>query len=152
MTASWLERLRRVVPGLWCGVLLCLALVATPAIFAQLPRADAGRVVAGIFPVEAWLSLVLAVALLLLERRRAARAALAGAGSVLSTEMLLLLGVVFCTVAGYFAIQPMLPEARNGAGRFSFGQLHAASSTLFGVKIVLLALLSWRAAAPPATP
>jgi hypothetical protein len=143
------DRLRRLLPALWVGALLCIAGIATPPLFALLARADAGRIVSRIFVQEAWLSLVLAVLLLAIERGRARAAAEAGQGSVLSTEVLLLLGTVFCTVAGYFGIQTLLPAARAGQGTFSFGQLHAASSVFFGVKIVLLLALAWRAAGPP---
>jgi hypothetical protein len=148
--AAVVERLRRLLPPLWLGLLLCVAFIATPAPFAMLDRADAGRVVAHIFLREAWLSLALAVLLLAIERGRARASAQTGKGSVLSAEMLLVLGAVFCTVAGYFGIQPMLPAARAGQGVLSFGQLHAVSLALFGVKIVLLPLLAWRAGAPPA--
>ena len=142
------ERLRRLLPALWAGVLLCIALIATPAPFALLARADAGRVVARIFVQEAWLSLALAMLLLALERSRALAAAQSGRGSVLSTEMLLVLGTVFCTVAGYFGVQTMMPAARAGQGVFSFGQLHALSFALFGGKTALLLALTWRAAGP----
>lgn len=142
------ERLRRLIPGLWAGLLLCIAAIAAPAVFAMLERADAGRVVGRIFVVEAWTSLVLAMLLLAIERRRARDQAEACQGSVLSAEMLLVLGTVFCTVAGYFAIQPLMQAARAGQGAFSFGQLHAISSVFFGVKTVLLLLLAWRAAGP----
>ena len=142
------ERLRRLIPGLWVGLLLCIAAVAAPAIFATLERADAGRVVGRIFMVEAWCSLALAVLLLAIERARARRQAEAGEGSVLSAEMLLLLGAVFCTVAGYFGIQPLMPAARAGQGAFSFGQLHAISSAFFALKLLLLSGLAWRAAGP----
>jgi len=144
------ERLRRLLPALWAGVLLCVALIATPAPFALLERADAGRVVGRIFVQEAWFSLVLAVALLAMERGRARVMADAGRGSVLSTEMLLVLGTVFCTVAGYFGIQTLLPAARAGQGAFSFGQLHAVSTAFFGLKIVLVLGLAWRATRPAA--
>ena len=63
--------MRRLLPGLWAGVLLCVALIATPAPFATLAVADAGRVVSRILAQEAWLSLIVAVALLLLARRQA---------------------------------------------------------------------------------
>jgi len=142
------ERLRRLLPGLWAGVLLCIAGIATPAPFATLERADAGRVVAHIFLREAWLSLALAVLLLAIERARARRAAEMGCGSQFSTEMVLLLGVLFCTVAGYFGLQPLMAAARAGQGGWSFGQLHAASLALFGLKGVLLLVLAWRGARP----
>jgi hypothetical protein len=109
---------------------------------------EAGRVVGRIFVQEAWASLVIALWLIATERRRARHAAEARAGSVLSPELLLLLGTVFCTVAGHFGIQPMLPAARSGSGPFSFGQLHAISVLFFGVKTLLVLALAWRAARP----
>ena len=138
------ERLRRLLPALWAGGLLCIALIATPAPFALLDRADAGRVVARLFVQEAWLSLVGAMGLLVLERARALAVAQAGQGSVLSAEILLVLGTVFCTVAGYFGVQTLMPAARLGQGAFSFGQLHALSFGLFGLKTVLVLALAWR--------
>ena len=60
--------------------------------------------------------------------------------------MLLVLGTVFCTVAGYYAVQPMIAQAKAGlATPLSFGQLHALSFGLFGVKIALTLVLTWRA-------
>ena len=146
MTAA--ERLRCLLPGLWAGVLLSIAAIAAPAVFAQLERADAGRVVGRIFVQEAWLSLALGALLLVIERARARRAAEAGTGSILSTEMLLVLGAVFCTVAGYFALQPMMPAARAGQGPLSFGQLHVLSSAFYAFKVLLILMLAWRAAKP----
>jgi hypothetical protein len=60
--------------------------------------------------------------------------------------MVLALGAIFCTVAGYFALQPMMVAARAGQGRLSFGQLHGLSTTFYIVKFVLVGLLAWRAA------
>ena len=146
------ERLRRLIPGLWAGLLLCIAAIAAPAVFATLVRADDGRalgqILGRIFVVEAWASLLLAMLLLAIERGRARNTDGASEGSVLSAEMLLVLGTVFCTVAGYFAIQPLMPAARAGQGVFSFGQLLVISSAFFGLKFVLLVVLAWRAAGP----
>jgi hypothetical protein len=138
------ERLRRLLPALWAGVLIGVALLGTPAPFAMLDRPDAGRVVGHIFLREAWMSLFLALVLIALERRRARDRAEAGQGSQFSPELALALGTVFCTVAGYFAIQPLLPAARLGQGALSFGQLHGISLAFFGLKIVLLLVLAWR--------
>ncbi len=143
------DRLRRLLPPLWAGVLLCIALVATPAPFALLDRAEAGRVVARVLLQEAWFSLLLATLLLLIERRIARLRSEAGIGSVLGADMLLLLGTLFCTVAGYFGIQPLLADARAGHGSVGFGTLHAASMLLFGLKLALVLWLAWRSAAPP---
>lgn len=126
-----------------------MALLAAPSQFAVLPSADAGRVVGRILTQETWVGLVLAIVLLLIERGRARRAAERGEGSVLSAEMLLLLGAVFCSVAAHFGVQPMMPAARGGQGPMSFGQLHLISTLLFGVKTLLVVALAWRAAASP---
>ncbi len=143
-----IERLRRLLPAAWFGLLACIAFVATPAAFAVLPQAaDAGRVNGRIFMLEAWTSVALALLLWLLERGRARRAAAVGRGSVLSTEMVLLLAALLATVLGYFVVQQLLPLARAGQGSFSFGQLHAASVAFFGVKLLLVAALAWRGSA-----
>jgi hypothetical protein len=143
-----LERWRRLLPGLWAGWLLCVALLATPAAFALLPRAEAGRVVSRMLAQEAYTSLALGVLVLLLERVAARRAAAAGSGSQFSRGMLLALGALFCTVAGYFGILPLMQAARAGQGALSFGQLHGISSTFYFVKVLLVLVLAWHAARP----
>ena len=144
-----LTHLQRLLPGLWAGTLLCLALLATPAPFALLPQADAGRVVARLLAQEAYLSLALGVLLLGLERLAARRTASAGLGTQFSTGMALCLGALFCTVAGYFALQPMMAAARAGQGLLSFGQLHAISAAFYIVKTGLVLTLAWRASRQP---
>ncbi len=145
-----LERARRLLPGLWAGWLLCVALLATPAVFAQLSGAEAGRMVGRMLAQEAYTSLALGMVMVALERVAARRAALAGIGPQFSLGMVLALGALFCTVAGYFAIQPLMPAAKAGQGAFSFGQLHAASAAFYVVKGLLVLALAWRAARPPA--
>jgi Domain of unknown function (DUF4149) len=142
------ERVRLLLPGLWAGMLLCIALVATPAPFALLSSADAGRVVGRIFAQEGYASLVLGVLLLVLERMRARHLADAGQGSQFSAGMVLALTALFCTVLGYFALQPLMPAARMGQGPLSFGQLHAVSLAFFAAKILAVLALTWRAAQP----
>lgn len=136
----------RLLPALWLGLLLCIAGLATPAPFAVLDRATAGHVVAYIFAREAPLSLVAGVLLLLAARRVAAQAAEQGVGSRFSADMLLALGTLACTVVGYYALQPLMAAARQGQGTLSFGQLHGISFGLFGLKMLLVAALAWRAA------
>ena len=142
------ERLRRLLPGVWLGAMAAVAAIGTPAAFALLDRADAARIVARLLAQEAHLSLAAGVALLVLERVAARRRAVAGVASQFSIGMVLALGALFCTVAGYFALLPAMEAARAGQGRWSFGQLHAASATLFGIKLLLVAALAWRASAP----
>ena len=128
----------------WAGVLVCIASMAAPSAFATLSKVDAGRFVGRLFVEEAYLSLGLGMLLFFVERRRARIAAEAGFGSVFSTEMLLLLGTIFCTVAGYFAVQPMMAAARLGQGAWSFGALHTVSGGFFLLKTLLVAALAWR--------
>ena len=138
------EVFRRLLPGLWAGLLLTVALVATPAPFALLPQADAGRVVGRILMQEAYASLALGTLLLGLERVRAKRRSDAGTGSQFSLEMALAAGALFCTVAGYFALQPMLADARAGAAALSFSTLHGLSVGFFALKTGLVLALAWR--------
>jgi len=142
-----MQRLRVLLPALWAGLLLTIALVATPAPFAMLAPADAGRVVGRIFAQEAYASLAFALVLFMLERRSARDAAAAGRGSALSADVLLVFGTLFCTVAGYFALQPMFAAARAGEGGVSFKTLHIVSVAFFGLKTLLVLALAWRAAA-----
>ena len=46
----------------------------------------------------------------------------------------------------------MRPAARAGQGPLSFGQLHLISVALFGIKLVLIAVLAWRAAGARTVP
>jgi hypothetical protein len=140
-------RLAALLAGLWAGVILAIGLIGAPAGFAVLPTpAEAGRVAGRMFAVEAPLSLALAVAIFVLERRRARDDAEAGRGSQFTASMLLALGALFCTVAGYYAIQPMMAAARAGQGAWSFGALHGASMAFFGLKGLLVLALAWRLA------
>jgi hypothetical protein len=134
-------RLRTLLPALWLGALLAIALLAAPAGFATLGSAEAGRLVARLFSHEARLSLGLGVVVVLLERRHVRS---------FTPPMLLALGAVFCTVAGYYALSPMMAAARSGQGSWSFGQLHAVSLGFYALKTLLVALLAWRAVNVPA--
>ena len=141
-------RLRMLLPALWAGMLLCIALMATPAPFATLAPADAGRVVGRIFAEEAYVSIAIAVLLFLLERRVARAAGPGGHGSVVSTTRVLRRGPLVCPEGGEFAIQPMMVAARAGQGAVSFAALHGVSMGFFALKILLVCSLAWRVAKP----
>ena len=142
------ERWRRLLPGLWAGLLLCVALLATPSAFASLLPSDAGRTVARMLAQEAYTSLAMGVVVLVLERGAARRSG----GAQFSLGMGLALLTLFCTVAGYFAVQPMMAAARAGQGALSFGQLHAVSSAFYLVKVSAVLALAWRASAYAGSP
>lgn len=146
------ERLRRLLPGLWAGFLLCVAVVATRSAFALLERAEAGRVAAHILAQEAYVSLALSLLLMMLERASARDAAEQGQGSQFSVGLALAAGALFCTVAGYFGVQPMMDAARAGQGPLGFGALHAISAGFYGIKVALVLALAWRASRPVVPP
>jgi hypothetical protein len=130
--------------GLWAGVLAGIGLIGAPAAFATLSTADAGRVAGRMFAYEAQLSLALSMLLFLIERWRSRRAVQTGERSALTPDMLLVFGALFCTVAGYFALQPMMAAARAGQGSMSFGMLHGLSMLFFVLKGLLVLALAWR--------
>ena len=152
-STSFTENLRRLLPGLWFGLLLAIALIATPAANGALDRVAFGAVARAIFAREAPASLVFGVLILMLERRAALDRHEEAGTSQFSLEMVLALGALFCTVAGYYGLEPLMAQARAGAATpLSFMQLHAASLAFFGVKGLLALALAWRATRPAPRP
>ena len=135
------RRLITLLAAAWLGALLAVALIAAPSAFAVLDRPAAGRLVGRLFALEAPISLVLALAVVLLERWRLR---LESAPVRPTAAMLMALVGLFCTVAGYYALQPMMEAARLGQGALSFGVLHGLSMGFFGLKLLAVAVLAWR--------
>jgi len=142
-----LRRAAALLAGLWAGVILCIATIGAPASFAIAPRDIAGQVAGQMFAREAYLSLGVALILLMAIRRRTRDHVGEGKGSVMSANMLLVLGALFCTVLGYFALQPMMAAAKVGQGALSFGALHGISAVFFVLKGLLILALAWRLSA-----
>ena len=123
-----------------------MGFVVAPLAFATLPRDMAGAIVSRWFSLEAHASLVLCVLLFLWGRRQARSRLKGGEGrSLFSADMLLVLAVLFCTIAGHFAVQPLMVAARAGQGNWSFATLHGVSAAFYGLKALLLVVLAWRA-------
>ena len=99
--------------GAWAGLIAGVGFVAAPALFATLPRGDAGPVAAQLFKVDATIGVCVGAVLLVLCLQLARVDAANGVSSRFSTEMLLVLGALFAIVAGYYAIQPMIESARR---------------------------------------
>ena len=133
----------------WLGLLLTIAAIATPAGFALLPKAEAGRLAGYILAREAGCSVVLAAILIALQRARVRRAG-AGAGAPqVDAQLLLPAGALFCTVVGYYALLPMMEAARQGQGPLSFAALHGVSTAFFAAKVLLVGVLAWRCTRTP---
>ena len=135
--ASWLA-------GTWAGLIAGVGFVAAPALFATLPRGDAGRVAAQLFGLDATIGVCVGAVLLVLCLRLARVDSASGVSSRFSTEMLLVLGALFAIVAGHYAIQPMIESARRREGGPSFAVLHGVASAFFLVKFLAVAVLAWR--------
>jgi hypothetical protein len=145
--------LRRVAAGLagaWAGLICAVGFVAAPILFATLARADAGRVAARLFAVDATIG-ICAGALLLLVTFQLARHAAESGASRFSTDMLLVLGALFCVIAGHYATEPMMQARLRGDGGPSFAVLHGVASTFFVVKLVVVGTLAWRLTGAPRT-
>lgn len=145
------DRVQAALPLLWLGMLLTVAGIATPSAFRALPEADAGKVAALILAREAAASLAFGAGWLALDRLRLRRSTGEALGGQFTVDLGLALGAVFCTVAGYYAIQPMMEASRRGQGPLSFASLHGVSMAFFGLKVALVAVLSWRAGGPRQT-
>lgn len=139
-----LQRLRKWLAGLWAGLLVGLGAVGAPAGFAVTTVEIAGRAAGRMFAIEAYVSLAVAVLLLLLTRQAVPTDPDQPPVPRLNTDLLLLLGTLFCTIVGYFVLQPMMVAARAGEGSLSFGALHGLSAGFFALKGLLVLVLAWR--------
>jgi len=132
--------------GLWAGLIVGVGAISAPSLFSVLERAQAGQGAGRIFAVEAKVSLALAIILFALERRRVRDLAEAEGGSAsMTVQLLLVLGALFLTVFGQFALHPMIEAAKAGQSTpLSFGALHGISAGMFWLKGVLVMVLAWR--------
>ncbi|MCE9661564.1 MAG: DUF4149 domain-containing protein [Burkholderiales bacterium] len=137
------------IAGAWTGLMLGIGGVAAPALFSLLPRADAGRVAARLFSLEATIGVCAGAFLVLVGLQLGRDRAEGTQGSRFGLELILALAAVACIVAGYYALQPMLEAARAGQGSLSFAALHGISSVFFALRLALVAILAWRLSALP---
>jgi len=130
--------------GAWVGLIAGVGFVAAPALFATLPRTDAGQVATQLFKVDATIGICVGAVLVVLCLQVARVDSARGESSRFSTEMLLVLAALFAIVAGHYAIQPMIESARRGEGGPSFAVLHGVASAFFLLKFAAVAALAWR--------
>lgn len=144
-----LLRIRALAASLWAGMLLTIGGLAAPTLFALLDRTQAGRVAGRYFLMEARISIALAVLLIVIERVLSRHPAGGVPPRQFTAELMLALGALFCTVAGFEVLQPLMEQARAGQGSWSFASLHAVSSSFFAAKLVLVLILAWRCCGRP---
>ena len=141
----FLQRARLLIATLWVGSLWTVGYVVAPTLFATLAdRSLAGTIAGSLFRIEAWLSLVCGMALLIAASRisRAAPATI----DKRSTVLQLVLGMLACTLVGYFGLQPFMAAIRETSAvaggmdadaRMHFGALHGAASGIFLLQSLL---------------
>lgn len=134
---------RSLLITLWVGSLWTIGYLVAPTLFATLPdRMLAGTIAGSLFRIEAWLSVACAIVLLALDRFHVPGTQ--GRGGKRWTG--LVLGMLACTLIGYFGLQPFMAALRESAGpggvmdsavRTQFGILHGISSGIYLVQSLL---------------
>lgn len=141
-TRRWLS----LISSVWAGMLLTVGGLAAPALFQVLDRVQAGTGAGRIFTLEARVSLLLGLAMLVLSW-------LSSRSPVGRANLVCLLLVIGLTAVGHFGLHPLIQAVKTGQPlpepfmQLTFAQLHGASSALFALKTVLVVVLSWRLSA-----
>ena len=153
-----LQRLFLILAGLWVGSLFTVGYLVVPTIFANLQdRQVAGMIAAAIFQAEAYVSVVVCVALLLLANALIKRKRDDYRSIRWITLVLLLISALTC-----FGLIPYMDGLRKEAlllgmpvmaSPFAvlFGRLHGISSGLFLIQSVLGLWMVWRLSRYPTT-
>lgn len=145
------QRFFLIVAGLWVGSLLTVAYLVAPTIFASLQdRQVAGMIAGAIFRVEAYVSVVACVGLLVLANLLVNR-------KLDQYRMIrwILLAMLVCSALASFALIPYMDALREEAflqgmsvmaspSATLFGRLHGISSGLFLIQSLLGLYLIWR--------
>jgi hypothetical protein len=145
------QRLFILIAGLWVGSLLAVGFLVAPAIFTTMTdRQAAGMVAGSIFRVEAYLSVIVCIGLMVLANLLVNR----GLNQFRFIRWLLL-AMLLCSMAAAFIFIPWMNALRDDAllqgmpvmlspSATLFGRLHGASSILFTLQSLLGVFLVWR--------
>lgn len=149
------QRLFILAAGLWVGSILTVGYLVAPTIFGTLTdRQVAGMVAGSIFKVEAHLSTIICIALMVLANLLVTRGL-----TQYKVIRLILLGMLLCSVAASFVLIPWMNTLRDQAllngmpvmlspSAVLFGKLHGASSIVFMIQSALGLYLVWRLTKP----
>ena len=149
------QRLFILVAGLWVGSILTVGYLVAPTIFGTLTdRQVAGMVAGSIFKVEAYLSTIVCIALMVLANLLVTRGL-----TQYRVIRLILLGMLLCSVGASFVFIPWMNTLRDQAllngmpvmlspSADLFGKLHGASSIVFMIQSALGLYLVWRLTKP----
>ena len=145
------QRLFILIAALWVGSLLTVGYLVAPAIFSTMTdRQAAGMVAGSIFRIEAYLSLIVCIGLMVLSNLLVNRGL-----HQFRLIRWILLAMLLCSVAAAFIFIPWMNALRDNAlaqgmpvmvspSATLFGRLHGVSSILFMLQSVLGIFLVWR--------
>ena len=145
------QRLFIVIAGLWVGSLLTVGYLVAPAIFSTMTdRQAAGMVAGSIFKLEAYLSLIVCIGLMVLANLLVNRGL-----NQFRLIRWILLAMLLCSISAAFIFIPWMNTLRDNAlaqgmpvmlspSATLFGRLHGASSILFMLQSLLGITLVWR--------
>lgn len=145
------QRVFILIAGLWVGSMLAVGYLVAPAVFGVMSdRQAAGMVAGSIFRIEAYLSMITCIALIVLANLLVIR----GLDQYRSIRWLLLV-MLLCSLAAAFVFIPWMNTLRDSAlaqgmpvmvspSGALFGRLHGASSIVFMIQSALGIFLVWR--------
>ena len=142
-----LARIQLLIVTFWVGSLWTVGYVVAPLLFATLDdRVLAGTLAGRLFRVEAWITIVCGLVLLVLVRYVNRENESAPRTHVVA----IIIGMLICTLIGYFGLQPWMASLREASGpagvmegsdRRTFGILHGLSSAMYMIQSLLGASL-----------
>lgn len=143
-------RAQLLIVTLWVGSLWTIGYLVAPTLFATLSdKMLAGTIAGKLFRIEAWLTVVCAIFMIILIKIRAPKAN----PQIYRLLLWLVLGMLACTLIGYFGLQPFMAALRETAGaggvmeedaRMRFGILHGVASALYLIQSLLGVVLVWK--------
>jgi hypothetical protein len=145
------QRIFILIAGLWVGSLLSAGYLVAPAIFSTMTdRQAAGMVAGSIFRLEAYLSVIVCIGLMVLANLLVNR----GLNQFRFIRWLLL-AMLLCSLAATLILIPWMNTLRDNAlaegmpvmlspSATLFGQLHGVSSVLYLLQSILGVYLVWR--------
>jgi hypothetical protein len=145
------QRIFILIAGLWVGSLLTVGYLVAPAIFSTMTdRQAAGMVAGSIFKLEAYLSVIVCIGLMVLANLLVNRGL-----HQFRIIRWLLLAMLLCSIAAAFIFIPWMNALRDHAlaqgmpvmlspSAIVFGRLHGASSILFMIQSILGIFLVWK--------
>lgn len=145
------QRIFILIAGLWVGSLLSAGYLVAPAIFSTMTdRQAAGMVAGSIFRLEAYLSVIVCIGLMVLANLLVNRGL-----NQFRIIRWLLLAMLLCSLAATLVFIPWMNALRDNAlaegmpvmlspSATLFGRLHGASSVLYLLQSILGVYLVWR--------